>query len=214
MTNQLTHEQYIQAIAAFVIEGLEAEAQSALRNIKLVYGSGPNGTRGVTFFNRWSKANDENAMPFVEISAFGQESPTQLAGTVVHELGHVFAGLDAGHGPKWKAACEVLGLRRIKAAGTNYQLANFAPTLREFIVRLGVPTEGQPITLRSILGPGAALRLKPCGAGIGTRGGKSRGAGSGSRLRLYTCGCGCKVRVASDSFEAVHTPCGEAFTRA
>lgn len=66
--------------------------------------------------------------------------------------------------------------------------------------------------------PGAAIapRLRPCPLGIGTRGGKSRGAGSGSRLRLWVCGCDepVKVRVASDDFRATCERCASSFTRA
>lgn len=217
-----THETFVQAVADLAIARYSAWVDvqggdelakgitglTALTNIKLVYGSGPSGTRGVTFFNRWKRGAD--AAPFVEISAFGQESWVQVAGTTIHELGHVLAGWKAGHGPLWKEACGKLGLRKIKAAGTCYCLANFDPTLRLQIATLPKPDEGEPVC--SLMGPGA-ITMKPCGAGIGVRGGKSRGPKSGSRLRLWTCSCGCKVRVASDTFEAVHTPCGETFKR-
>jgi hypothetical protein len=42
----------------------------------------------------------------IEIAATAQESWVQLAGTVVHELGHVLAGWNAGHGKDWKAAAQ------------------------------------------------------------------------------------------------------------
>jgi len=45
---------------------------------------------------------------------------------------------------------------------------------------------------------------KPCPAGVGVKGGTSRGKGLGSRLRLWVCGCEkpVQVRVASDDFRA------------
>ena len=208
-----THETFIQAIAAAVIEHLPVSAdRGKLLSIKLVYGSGPNGTRGVTFFQRW-KRDPETVVPFVEVSAFGQESVCQLAGTTVHELAHVLAGWQAGHGPAWKAACETLGLRRARAAGHVYHWANFAPWLREAIARLEKPAEGMPIAPLAGMG-GMPITFKACPVGIGTRGGKSRGKGSGSRLRLWSCSCGCKARVASDDFQAIHVPCGTTFKRA
>lgn len=182
-----------------------------LEAIKLVYGSGLRGTRGVTFFNRWKSGGVDSALqPFVEVSAFGQESWIQLAGTTIHELAHVLAGFEAGHGPDWKAACKRLGLNAAKAAGTAYCLASFAPDLRFAIAALPKPDEGEPV--RDLGAIPGALPVS-CRAGIGTRGGKSRGPGTGSRLRLWACQCGCKVRVASDEFTAIHVPCATSFKR-
>lgn len=218
-----THEDYIRDIAAFAVmhADLNPTEQATLATIKLVYGSGPSGTRGVTFYHRWNAGEDAPAVPFVEVSAFGQSSNTQLAGTTIHELGHVLAGFAAGHNKPWHEACERLGLIGIQAGGTDYSEANFAPWLWSYIASIEVPTEGQPVkTLGGPMpGPGASGlpfgfrlgKMKGCQAGIGTRGGKSRGQGSGSRLRLYQCGCGQKVRVASTSFDATHNPCGTAF---
>lgn len=208
-----THETFIQAIAAIAVAGLSEEERCKLQAIKLVYGSGPDGTRGVTFFQRWSHGQD--VVPFVEVSAFGQESVCQLAGTTIHELAHVLAGPGAGHGPLWRLACERLGLRRARAAGHVYHWANFTQPLRLAIAALPKPDDGAPVqSLGSRMGVlGVPMKFKACPVGIGTRGGKSRGKGSGSRLRLWQCSCGCKARVASDTWEAIHTPCATAFQR-
>lgn len=215
-----THEAFVNSVAALAISRVPAgDTLNTLASIKLVYGAGENGVRGVTYYNKWKRPGDKaQPVPFVEISAFNQESWVQIAGTVVHELGHVAAGFDAGHKKPWHDACELLGLRAIKATGTCYRLAMFAPDLREAIAALPKPDEGQSVDSLMTMG-GAFPRnmplpsVKPCQAGIGTRGGKSRGVGSGSRLRLWVCGCGCKARVASDTFEAVHTPCGTSFAK-
>jgi len=213
-----THEQFVNSVAALAISRVPpGDILNLLASIKLVYGAGENGVRGVTYYNKWRRPGDQaQSVPFVEISAFNQESWIQIAGTTIHELGHVAAGFQAGHRKPWHEACDMLGLRHIKAAGTDYKLCMFAPDLREAIARLPKPDEGAPVSSLMGMVPGLAVnlpmgKLRPCGAGIGTRGGKSRGTGSGSRLRLWVCGCGCKARVASDSFEAVHTPCGTAF---
>jgi hypothetical protein len=205
-----THEGYISAVAALAIGRLPANDQTPLRAIKLVYGSGANGTRGVTYFNRWK--GQASQAPFVEISAFGQESPLQLAGTTIHELGHALAGWQAGHGPDWKAACERLGLRKAKAAGMRYSFAALEPSLRNAILQIPRPDDGAPVT--DLLGQagnwarigGAATTFKPCGAGIGTHGGKSRGKGSGSRNLLWSCECvpPVKVRASRTSGFAAH----------
>ncbi len=216
MPTIVTHESFVSAVAALAIARIPAgDIRTSLDSIKLVYGAGESGVRGVTYFSKWSRNGDANQpVPFVEISAFNQESWVQIAGTVVHELGHVAAGFQAGHKKPWHLACAALGLRAIKAAGTEYRLSMLAPDLRTAIAALPKPTEGQPVTVLGNMAGMPRVSPRPCGAGIGTRGGTSRGKGSGSRLRLYICGCGCKVRVSSDTFEAVHTPCGETFTKA
>lgn len=215
-----THEDYIRDVAAFVVmhADLNPTEQAELAAIKLVYGSGPTGTRGVTFYNRWKVDGIEQARSFVEISAFGQESIVQLTGTTLHELGHVLAGWGAAHGKGWHDACERLGLLKMLAGGTDYNWEeNFAPWVRDYALTLELPCEGAPIKNLGGFGPspvtGLPFKIKGCQAGIGTRGGKSRGIGSGSRLRLFECGCErpIKVRLACDTFDATHNPCGKAF---
>ena len=213
----MTHEQYIEAIRALARDYLRnPDERAKVDAIKLVYGAGETGLRGITYYSKWSKGNDK--VPFVEICAFGQSSWVQVAGTTIHELGHVLAGWGAAHGPDWKAACERLGLRKIKAAGTRYMLANFDPALRARIAALPRPIEGEPVSGITLPfnGLGMGPTMKPCGAGVGTRGGKSRGKGSGSRLRLWACECDppVKVRAATDHLRAHCDCCSGAFTRA
>jgi hypothetical protein len=212
----MKHEQFIEAIAHIAIAQLEGDddATQQVRNIKLVYGAGPNGVRGVTYYDKWQGVT--GSMPFVEISAFNQESVVQVAGTVIHELGHVLAGWNAGHGKDWHAACDRMGLRQIKAAGTQYVWANFKPAVRHAITALGRPTEGQVKSMGGALGGNVTFtRPRGCQAGIGTRGGKSRGQGSGSRLRLFECEC-CppiKLRVARDCLNIHCNDCSSDFSR-
>lgn len=207
-----THEEFVSAVAAIATAKLASDEQDKVRAIKLCYGAGPDGTRGVTYFNRWKNGNPE-AMPFVAINALHQESVVQLAGTTLHELGHVLAGWQAGHGKDWSCACDRLGLRRVKAAGTAYSWAHFAPDIREAIIRLPRPVDGTPLPLDVKLFGGRMPKIKPCSAGVGTHGGKSRGAGSGSRLKLWTCGCEppMKVRVARADFDATCNCCDSPF---
>lgn len=216
-----SHEDYIRDVAAFAVThaDLNPSERDMLAGIKLVYGSGPTGTRGVTFFNRWKGAGCEEARPFVEVSAFGQESVVQLTGTTLHELGHVLGGWTAGHGKLWHEACERLGLLKMLAAGTAYSWEeNFAPWIADYARSIEQPDEGSPVrNLMQGFGSspvsGSPARIKGCQAGIGTRGGKSRGVGSGSRLRLFECECHkpVKVRLASDEFDATHNVCGKVF---
>lgn len=208
-----THEAYVHSVAKIASARLDQAERERIEAVKLVYGAGQAGLRGVTYFDSW-KNGHPTANPFVEVCAFGQESHVQLAGTTIHELGHVLAGWQAAHGGDWKAACERLGLRRCKAAGTLYSMAMFAPDIRFAIASLPVPDEGAPC--RNLTAPGgfpAGFVLKPCGAGIGTKGGKSRGKGSGSRLRLWECGCEppVKVRIGRDVFNAQCLDCDSPF---
>lgn len=202
-----THESFVQGVACIVAARLNPEERAKVEAIKLVYGAGEAGLRGITYYQRWKTTTD--VVPFVEVCAFGQESWIQLAGTTIHELGHVLAGMGHGHDKTWKEACEALGLRKIKAAGTRYHLANFDPDVRTKVAALDRPDDGAPFDNQL----GSLVPMKSCQAGIGTRGGKSRGKGSGSRLRLWQCGCGCKVRVSSDIFNARHLDCDTLFTR-
>jgi hypothetical protein len=204
-----THEHFIHAVQGLAIAHAP-EARDKLEAIKLVYGAGQAGLRGVTYYNRWQAGEQER--PFVEVCALGQENWVQLAGTTIHELAHVLAGHGAGHGPQWKAACETLGLRRARAAGHVYRMAGFAPSIRFALATMPKPDDGAPVASLAGLGINVA-RLKPCPAGIGTRGGQSRGTGSGSRLRRFVCDCEPPVivRVARDVFEAHCDCCNGAF---
>lgn len=216
MTTAFTHEMFVHRVAEIACSRLSSTEKAICANIKLAYGAGPDGTRGVTYYNRWGKADTK--APFVAINALHQVSLVQLAGTTIHELGHVLAGWEAGHGPDWKAACEKLGLRRIKAAGTEYIWSMFDRDIREFIATLPAPDDGTP---QSLFG-GEDFKIgkrkqgpKPCTAAIGVRGGTSRGAGSGSRLRLFECECvpAIKVRVARDEFNCTCNTCNTVFLR-
>lgn len=210
-----THEMFVHKVAEIATSKLSSMEAAIVSNIKLAYGAGPDGTRGVTYYNRWGKADSK--APFVAINALHQVSLVQLAGTTIHELGHVLAGWDAGHGKDWKAACEKLGLRRIKAAGTEYKWAMFDKDIRAYIAGLPKPDDGEP---QSLFGDVFKIGLrkqapKPCTAAIGVRGGTSRGAGSGSRLRLFECECvpAIKVRVARDVFNCTCNDCNSVFMR-
>lgn len=212
-----THEQFVHAVRAAAVAlasgrgDIDAAEAARLLACKLVYGIGTGTYRGVCHYGAWQ--NGAGAVEVVEVAATGEESLVQVAGTTVHELGHVLAGWQAGHGPAWKRACERLGLRRA-TVGQAYCLAALAAPLRGEIARLiaGL-VDGRPAFLAAISPVRVSPTAKPCPAGIGVRGGTSRGAGSGSRLRLWVCGCAkpVKVRVASDAFDATCNLCGERF---
>jgi len=208
-----THLEYIKAVASLATVALPPDERAKL-DAQLTYSMGKPGLRGVTYFGTWQNGGDE-PVPFVEVCAAGEQNDVQLAGTTVHELAHVLAGHAAGHGKGWKEACERLGLRRAKAAGNVYTMAQFPPALRNDIARLISPTDGQPVGMlgRHRIGKGSPIKAKPCPMGVGTRGGKSRGKGSGSRLRRYVCDCEPPVivRVSRDNFAAHCDHCSESF---
>lgn len=211
-----THESYIAAIAAIVRARLDSDEDRAkLDAIKLAYGQGPLGVRGVTYYRRWKAGagdcDDCETHPFVEICAGAESSPLQVACTTIHEIGHVLAGYEAAHGPEWKAACARAGLRRALAAGQSYCPAALAPDVRMalFDGTIPFPTDGAPVDLLSgMLGRGGRpVKVKPCGFGVGARGGKSRGAGSGSRLIKVSCvDCGYVARVSAKWLDSVGEP--------
>jgi hypothetical protein len=217
MATEMTHEGFINAVRVLAIARIhDAEQRAALLSAKVVYGVGAvKGTRGVTIYGAWKPA-DASAQAFVEITAQGEESDVQLAGTTIHELGHVLAGHGHGHAKGWKDACAALGLNARHAGGQDYKPEDFDADLWAAIEQLPTPTDGRPMLRAALGGPvQVPATPRPCPMGIGTRGGKSRGTGSGSRLRLWLCQCArpVKVRVASDDFQATCKACGSDFER-
>jgi hypothetical protein len=211
----MTHEEFVHAVRQVVAPRVvDKVLRDRLLAAKLVYGSGPLGVRGLTYYGAWQNGETQD---FLEITAIGEESYVQLAGTTIHELAHSLAGFGSGHGSDWKAAAAVLGLKDALAGGQNYAPADFDACVWAAIEALPHPTDGTP-QFRT----GAArvpAKPRPCPMGVGTRGGKSRGAGSGSRLRLWVCGCpdgtpGRKVRVASDEWDATCNRCRTPYARA
>lgn len=203
-TKLVTHESFIQAVRDVAVAyasnvharvhsaghtavpALSAEQLQRVARAKLLYGRGHFGLRGVTQYGAW--VNGQAPDDLLEICAASEESWVQLAGSTIHELAHTAAGFAAGHSAEWKHACFALGLRRAHAAGTVYRLANFAPELRMHLAALDKPADGEPAIAAALRGLMVkTTKARPCGAGIGTRGGKSRGPGSGSRLRKYVC---------------------------
>ena len=184
---QLATQAFIRAVADLGIARLNSDDKAQASKAMLTYGAGKANLRGVTYFNAWKQGEDDSHA-FVEVCAMGQSDPVQLAGTTLHEIGHVLAGHAAGHSKDWKAACDKLGLRRIKAAGTEYRLAMFHPDIRPAIVELINKLEKAAPAFRITGVPGVkGAKLAPCPSGIGTRGGTSRGAGSGSRMLKLDC---------------------------
>lgn len=213
----MKHEDFIKQVRDIVAAHVsDAAVRNRLMGAKLVYGIGDGSYRGICYYGAWHNGNP-TASELVEVAATGEESPVQLAGTTIHELAHVIAGPGAGHGREWQKACDFLGLRKAKAAGTRYSFAHFAPRIRAEIAKLSTLTDGKPVFggEHRFLGL-PPMNLRPCPLGVGTRGGKSRGKGSGSRLRKFVCGCEKPViaRVAAEEFNATCNHCGEQFHRA
>lgn len=197
-----THEAYITSIVEFAAARLSEEERQLIDDAKIVYGAGKAGLRGVTYFNKWENGGGpDQPHSFVEICAFGEVDAVQIAGTTLHELAHVIAGFDAGHGKGWKQACKRVGLRFCRAAGQAYRMASFDPDVRMHIASLDSPIDGKPVHsafagLFGGTGRAWSKKAKPCGASIGVRGGKSRGTGSGSRLQKVFCpSCGYTTRI-------------------
>lgn len=216
-----THEAFLHAVREVLIARAHktgsitpAECER-IAHTKLIYGMGRPGVRGVCYFQQWE--NGVGTVDVVEMAAATEENWVQLLGTEVHELAHVLAGPLAGHGPVWKDYGQRLGFRLApEAAGQQYRLAQFPTELREQAHRLAqFVADGKPARWAAgWLSTAGTATVRPCSAGVGTRGGTSRGKGAGSRYRLWACPCGTKVRAATDDLQATCTRCGGAFSRA
>ena len=201
-----THEAFIHAIVGLAKARLNEADCQLIDDAKITYGAGNTGTRGVTYFGTWENGGGpDKPHSFVEICAFGESDPVQIAGTTLHELAHVISGFEAGHGTGWKDTCRKVGLRVAKAAGQSYCMAYFSPDIRFQIAALKSPNDGRPIVTR--LNGFTPKHPRPCGAVIGVRGGKSRGTGSGSRLKKVACGsCGYVARVTAKWIDQAGPP--------
>jgi len=117
------------------------------------------------------------------------DDPLEVAGTVAHELAHVVAGTDAGHGPLFRKVCWYVGL-------TSGRPTNVMPgklmgvRIEEMVKDLGpYPHKAMQPKMRVV-----PLRPKP--------------------VKL-TCDCGCLVSITREWLERAGTPqcgCGEVFT--
>lgn len=225
-----THEAYILAVRDIALARLDESERAAFHaTAKLVYGAGSPQLRGVTYFKRWNAQQAPHACGtdcdhtahapgcVIEICAFGESDHVQLAATTIHEIAHWLAGYQAGHGKDWRAACKRLGLRIAHAAGQRYCLAYLDPDVRMQIAALATPSDGRPVSMHHAGGNhgvfggiGLSPSGRPCGAGNGTRGGKSRGTGSGSRMLKVSCAdCGCVIRMTRTWLDSAGAPtCG------
>ena len=173
----MTHEGYLAAIVAAVAEYAPEHAER-IRAAKVVYGSGAGraSVLGTTFYGRWQNGHPE-AVPLVEVCAFQQDSPSQVAVTAVHAV----APVGAGHGAEWRQIARTLGLAAPSATSSGAETwDSFLPEARAVLEVVEQPTDGKP--LPPAPRPGARQGPRPCSAGNGARGGRSRGEGSGSRM--------------------------------
>lgn len=190
----ITHEQYIARVMAHALrqKSVTAADRKALKACRLTYGAGPDGTMGITYHNRWQRNGKGGVGAFVGICGTCQPNGNfLLADTVLHELGHVCAGPGKGHGPEWKEACDRLGLVEARATYMPGQKPLFSAAMMKLLKNTKDPNEGKPVwrVPTGTNGPVEPPKIRPCSAGDGVRGGKSRGPGSGSRNVAHVCEC-------------------------
>jgi len=212
MTKQYlqTHETFIEAIRQIAISQLSDDTEiETLKNTRLCYGGTSSSIRGQTRFEQWQNGDIKPA-DLVVINPCIESSWLQIAGTTLHELGHVLSGIGSGHGKDWKDNCKRLGLQNIMAAGQCYNTESFNSYVWERLLVTYKPTDGKPINYHS---DSSNVSFKPCSHGVGSRGGKSRGKGSGSRMKKYICQCEKPViiRHAGDNLHAHCDDCSAPF---
>lgn len=209
-----THESYILAIRDAILYRLKPEAREKLTNTRFVYGMGHRGIRGITYYDMWKhdpKSEPHKQHAVVEVCIFGEENSLQIAGTMLHEMGHVLAGYEAAHGPMWKDWCHKIGYANATATINYGDPGTFDEEFVKTLSKIPPPDDGTP-------GQGKHLPSfkggKTCSAGHGTHGGKSRGTGSGSRMKKLECPkCGYTCRTTKKWLEKglPTCPCGMKF---
>jgi len=228
-----THEWYLGALTAALAKSpdLTAADRKAIASARVTYGWGERGTRGIAVKGYWQGAKGDRGH-LVGINCGWQRSVLELVETLAHELGHVIDNLENGHGAGWRRCCERLGFPGARAVDTQGDGALswewFTPAMAKRLKAVPLPNDGSPLDpskrpldpatgkptpVWSTDGPSAIPdKPRPCGAGWGRSGGKSRGKGAGSRYLKWTCGGGCIVRHAGTELDATCNKHGGPFT--
>lgn len=230
----ITHEAYLSALAAVLAssDALTDQDRAAIASARVTYGWGERGTRGIAVKGYWQNAKGDRGH-LVGLNCGWQRSTLELVETLAHELGHVIDNLEHGHGAEWKAACARLGFPGARAVDTkgdgSLSWEWFTPEMAAALQAVPMPNDGSPLDpskrpidpttgkpapVWSTDGPSAIPdKPRPCGAGWGRQGGKSRGKGSGTRNHLWECSCAkpFKIRCARMDLEATCGACGHAF---
>ena len=197
-TVTVTHEAYLAAI----VEAIAAHAPQyadRIRHARVMFGTGVGrpGVLGTTFYGTW-KNGQPDALPVIEICAFAQDTPSQIAVTTVHEIAHAVLDPGAGHGSLWKATARELGMATPSATSSGCEGWDaFDPDIRAVLEDIPTPNDGKPFPPSPRTLQGRPIGPRPCSAGNGARGGTSRGRGAGSRMFKCTChheDCGYTVR--------------------
>lgn len=116
------------------------------------------------------------------------EDSLEVAGTVAHEMAHIVAGTEAGHGPKFNKVCWHVGLTKGKPTSVMPGKA-LNTHIQEIITKLG-PYPHKAMKPKSTIVP---LKPKP--------------------IKL-TCECGCSVTISQEWLERAGPPicgCGVTF---
>ena len=189
----VTHEDYLAAIVTAVCEQFPATA-AALGAVQLAFGTGTRRRTVGPLHRVWGVGTAHEPLPLVEIAAIGGLAPAETCHVVLHELAHVLAP-GFGHGRVWRYAARQVGLSKPRARPDAGELADWGAITPALCVKLQAipePTEPAPADFYE------EWDRRPCAAGYGARGGRSRGTGSGSRYLKVVCqvpGCGYQVRV-------------------
>ena len=218
-----THDAYIADVARLAIRhvGRDSEEAAIIRSVRLAYGDGEHGTMGITRFDMWKDAEGKSRHWCAVCATCQPDGAFLLAETVLHELGHAVAGRMAAHGDDWRKVCAKLGLIDAKATYSHGDKPAFSERMAAWLAALPEPNEGKPTRGAPApasggggpLGPIVPV-IRPCGAGIGTKGGKSRGPGSGTRNVAHACGCRTiHAAVSKRPLRALCIDCAQPFVR-
>lgn len=120
--------------------------------------------------------------------SYSHLTPFESADTLVHELVHVAVGIEAGHGPLFRACAEAIGLR-----GPMRSTPEMTPALRRCLHDLCQRAGGYP---GAPLGVGRNKKGNPTGGLVGLSGHYSSApAPQSNRQLLIVCNrCGVKLR--------------------
>ena len=135
-----TREDWLVALIALLHPEFKKHGYDLPKDIRVSCGWTSTGARGKAIGEVWSKRNSEDGVHEIFISPKLSDA-VYVGGTLVHELCHLAAGMEAKHGPKFKVVALAMGLTgKMTATIAGEELAKL---LKRMVRKLGAYPHGK-----------------------------------------------------------------------